>query len=108
MPRMLAAWVRFPRQCLSVSRIRSRSTSATVRPTSARVTCSAASVACATAGAALAVSGGGAAGVAVGRQNGLGSDLVALRHQHGAVHSVFQLADVALPAIDGEHAPRVR
>ncbi len=42
MPRMLEAWVRLPRQCLSVSRIRSRSTSATVRPTSERVTCSAA------------------------------------------------------------------
>ena len=39
---MFAAWVRLPRQCLSVSRIRSRSTSATVRPTRLRVTCSAA------------------------------------------------------------------
>src|SRR4051812_24617864 len=47
MPRILAAWVRLPRQCLSVSRIRSRSTSATVRPTRLRVTCSAASAACA-------------------------------------------------------------
>src|SRR5213076_1722637 len=34
MPRMFAAWVRLPRQCWRVSRIRSRSTSATVRPTS--------------------------------------------------------------------------
>src|SRR6478736_8317711 len=50
MPRILAAWVRLPRQCFSVSRIRSRSTSATVRPTSDRVTCSAAIAACATAG----------------------------------------------------------
>src|ERR1700753_2802192 len=56
MPRMLAAWVRLPRQCFNVSRIRSRSTSATVRPTSARVTCSAANVACATAGCVLATS----------------------------------------------------
>src|SRR6202171_5299041 len=46
MPRMFAAWVRLPRQCLRVSKIRSRSTSATVRPTSARVTCSAAKVGC--------------------------------------------------------------
>src|SRR6187402_3595378 len=45
MPRILAAWVRLPRQCLSVSRMRSRSTSATVRPTRLRVTCSAASAA---------------------------------------------------------------
>src|SRR4029077_13571827 len=37
MPRMLAAWVRLPRQWSSVSRIRSRSTSATVRPTRLRV-----------------------------------------------------------------------
>jgi len=51
MPSTLAAWVRLPRQCLRVSRIRSRSTSATVRPTSARETCSAASAACATLGA---------------------------------------------------------
>src|SRR5664280_2672233 len=49
MPRILAAWVRLPRQCLSVSRIRSRSTSATVRPTRLRVTCSAVMAACATA-----------------------------------------------------------
>src|SRR5919107_138130 len=46
MPRILAAWVRLPRQCLSVSRIRSLSTSATVRPTRLRVTCSAAMAAC--------------------------------------------------------------
>src|SRR5262249_14381486 len=49
MPKILAAWVRFPKQLLSVSRIKSRSTSATVRPTRARVTCSAAKAACATA-----------------------------------------------------------
>ena len=48
MPSTLAACVRLPRQCLSVSRMRSRSTSATVRPTSARDTCSAANAACAT------------------------------------------------------------
>src|SRR5262245_4580302 len=42
MPRIFAACVRLPRQCLSVSRIRSRSTSDTVRPTRLRVTCSAA------------------------------------------------------------------
>src|SRR5271169_1618227 len=53
MPSTFAAWVRLPRQCLSVSRIRSRSTSATVRPTSPRDTCSAANAACATAGALL-------------------------------------------------------
>ena len=45
MPRMLAACVRLPRQWRSVSRIRSRSTSATVRPTRPRVTCSAAKAA---------------------------------------------------------------
>ena len=36
MPRMVAAWVRLPSVCCSVSRIRSRSTSATVRPTRRR------------------------------------------------------------------------
>ena len=41
MPRMLAACVRLPRQWSSVSRIRSRSTSATVRPTRPRVTATA-------------------------------------------------------------------
>ena len=42
MPRIFAAWVRFPRQWSSVSRMRSCSTSATVRPTRPRVTASAA------------------------------------------------------------------
>src|SRR5262249_35749845 len=46
-PRMFAACVRLPRQCRSVSRIKSRSTSATVRPTRLRVICSAAMAACA-------------------------------------------------------------
>src|SRR5471032_960723 len=41
MPRMLAAWVRLPRQWSKVSRIRSRSTSLTVRPTNPRVTAAA-------------------------------------------------------------------
>src|SRR6202050_3912779 len=36
MPNRFAACVRLPKQCLSVSRMRSRSTSDTVRPTSAR------------------------------------------------------------------------
>src|ERR1700757_3611782 len=87
MPRMLAAWVRLPRQCLSVSRMRSRSTSATVRPTSARVTCSAA--------------------CAVGRQDRIGPDLVARRQQHGAVDGILELAHVAGPRIDGELAARL-
>src|ERR1700683_2844288 len=38
MPNRFAACVRLPKQCLSVSRMRSRSTSDTVRPTSARHT----------------------------------------------------------------------
>ena len=41
--------------------------------------------------------------VAVRRQDGFGSDLVALRHQHRTVDGVFQLADVALPAVRGQH-----
>ena len=45
--------------------------------------------------------------VALGRQDRIGSDLVAFRHQHGAVDGVFQLAHVARPAIDGEHRARV-
>src|SRR5215813_5096839 len=89
MPRMLAAWVRLPRQCLSVSRIRSRSTSATVRPTSARVTCSAAKVACATAGRG---------------DDRVRADLVTLGHQHRAMDGILQLAHVALPAVGGQHA----
>ena len=96
MPSTLAAWVRLPRQCLSVSRIRSRSTSATVRPTSARETCSAASAAWATDGAlALLIEP-----AAVGREDRLGADLGAARHQHGAVHGVFQFAHIARPVID--------
>src|SRR4029079_14685477 len=53
MPRMLAACVRLPRQWRSVSRMRSRSTSATVRPTRLWVICSAAMAACATTGVRL-------------------------------------------------------
>ena len=44
--------------------------------------------------------------VAVRRQDGVDADLVALRHQHRAVHGVFQFADVALPAVGGQHPPR--
>ena len=102
MPRMLAAWVRLPRQCLSVSRMRSRSTSATVRPTSARDTCSAASAACGDRRrAALLIEPH-----AVRREDASGADLGAGRQQHGAMHGVFQLAHVAGPAVDASACAR--
>ena len=100
MPRMLAAWVRLPRQCFSVSRIRSRSTSATVRPTSARVTCSAAK-----------------RGVRHRRRGFRQIEAVAIRGDDrlrpisspcaistGAVNGVLEFADVAVPAVGDQHA----
>jgi hypothetical protein len=68
--------------------MRSRSTSATVRPTSAREACSAASAAWATGGAPLLIETH-----AVRGEDRLRSDLGAGRHEHGAMHGVFQFAD---------------
>src|ERR1700742_1514990 len=75
MPRMFAACVRLPRQWSNVSRIRSRSTSATVRPTRPRVTATALFTACCTGG-----------------------------EQHGAMHRVLELAHVAAPRMSRQQA----
>ena len=102
MPRMLAGWVRC-RCSLSISRMRSRSVSATVRPTSARVACSPASIAWATTWPhspyiELA---------AVGGKDRVGADVRTGRQESvGAVNGVLQLAHIAGPAIDDERAAR--
>src|SRR4030081_1592396 len=95
-PRMLAAWVRLPRQCLSVSRIRSRSTSATVRPTSARVTVSAATGCLFTARRVVAL----IEPHAVRRQDSVDADFIARCQEDGAVERVLQCAHVAGPAVE--------
>ena len=103
MPRMLAAWVRLPRQWLSVSRISCCSTSATVWPTKPRV-------------AASAAMDGGLGGAGARRRRGRPAagrpaggwrpprSPAPLGQQHRAVHGVFQLADVAGPAVGGQAA----
>ena len=102
MPRMLAAWVRLPRQWSSVSRIRSRSTSATVRPTSdARDLLGGLRGMRRDARAARPDRAG-----AVGHGDGVGADLVAAGEQHGAMEGVLQFAHVAGPAVDAERALR--
>ena len=99
MPRMLAAWVRLPRQWSSVSRIRSRSTSATVRPTRPRVDGR---------GRHRRRSARGSCGgrarrwptcVPSGRRMASGAISGAVRQQHGAMDGVFQLAHIAAPAM---------
>ena len=95
---MVAACVRLPSVWLSVSRIRSRSTSSMRRPTSDATPAAPVSLR-----RPRGVGRGGA-----GDLDRLRLDLVSLREQHGAVHHVLELAHIAAPAMRGEPQMRGR
>src|SRR3974390_2739078 len=95
MPKVLAAWVRLLRQCLSVSRMRSRSTSATVRRERPHMSKSR--------GATI-----GIETVAVGREDRVGIDLWPVREQHRTMQRIIQFSYITAPGIAVERAARFR